>query len=105
MTYRDFNSVSTPNIGLATIPVNAEREGQIQRELGILGAAINELGSIVSMLETRLNPVLGGRLLENKKDGQPEAPLCAVASEVRSHRYSVERLMEQLRTIHGQVEI
>lgn len=84
----------------------AERQPQVQEELGRLNSTLEGLYSTVERLEQRLQSVIIPRPEETSKSvGQPEEMTCSVAGAIRNMRHSVESIGQRLYTLTNALEI
>jgi hypothetical protein len=84
----------------------AERQPQVQEELGRLNSTLEGLYSTVDRLEQRLQSVILPRPEEvTKSIGQPEETTCSVAGALRNLRRGVESISQRLYTLMTSLEI
>ncbi len=102
---------NNPNSG-GSYPVppdacQAVRESQVQTQLHILGAAIEQLQKLTASLNERLKPVVMQEKANDAKTPSlpPNAILCPLAEQIRTRTQAVNGLASNLDSLLGRLEV
>jgi len=98
-----------PSIGGLQTPTpevsGKSKQGQIDRQFNFLSDTIDRLGKTISILEDKLNPILGESLPQKESQDKEAGNSVLLAEVIRTQKLRVSSLNRQLRNILERIEL